>query len=76
MLSRAGNFVSSLIRKNLYPYGITPQFLHPLSADLLLDEFPKTAKRTKTVCTIGYFALKLDPEQNTPTTLSNLSMRG
>lgn len=35
-------------------YGITPQFMHPLDADLLLDEAPKSTKRTKTVCTIGY----------------------
>ena len=37
MLSKAGNFVSSLLRKNMYAYGITPQFLHPLSAEMLLD---------------------------------------
>lgn len=54
MMLRASKIVSSILRPNVYSYGITPQFMHPLTAELLLDEFPKTTKRTKTVCTIGY----------------------
>jgi hypothetical protein len=37
-----------------YSYGITPQMMHDLSADFLLDESTRTRKRTKTICTIGY----------------------
>ena len=51
---RASKIVGNLLNKSLYSYGITPQFMHPLNAELLLDEFTKTTKRTKTVCTIGY----------------------
>jgi hypothetical protein len=37
-----------------YHYGMTPQMMHDLSAEFLLDEAPRTKKRTKTICTIGY----------------------
>lgn len=53
MILRATKIFTNILRNNAYNYGITPQFMHPLTAELLLDEFPKTAKRTKTVCTIG-----------------------
>ena len=56
---RASKIVGNLLNKSLYSYGITPQFMHPLNAELLLDEFTKTTKRTKTVCTIGYLFLHL-----------------
>ena len=31
----------------------TPQYVHSLTPDFLLNEDPKPRKRTKTVCTIG-----------------------
>ncbi len=37
-----------------FAYGTTPQMMHDLSAAFLLDESPRTRKRTKTICTIGY----------------------
>ena len=37
MFSKIGRCVSFLLHKNVQNYGITPQFLHPLSAELLLD---------------------------------------
>ena len=54
MLSRLIGSSKSLWTQLHQSYGITPQFMHPLDADLLLDESPKSTKRTKTVCTIGY----------------------
>ena len=53
MLLKASRAVGSLLFRNAQPYGITPQVMHNLSAELLLDTFPKSIKRTKTVCTIG-----------------------
>jgi hypothetical protein len=52
--------------KNCYFYGITPQFMHPLDSGLLLDESPKTTKRTKTVCTIGYNLILFSPNTEHP----------
>ncbi len=61
MISKiAKNFFNSNCR---FAYGNTPQMMHDLSADFLLDESPKTRKRTKTICTIGYpLTIKLDPK--------------
>ncbi len=55
MLLRGSSILSKFLTKNVFGYGITPQFMHPLTAELLMDEFPKTTKRTKTVSTIGYY---------------------
>lgn len=41
-------------------YGTTPQMMHDLSADFLLDESARTRKRTKTICTIGYMIFNID----------------
>lgn len=72
---RAGKIVNSFLNKNIYRYGITPQFMHPLSAELLLDQFTKTTKRTKTVCTIGYISRHSDPKHKSLKTPANLSMK-
>jgi hypothetical protein len=37
MLSKIAVVSSSLLKKASQFYGITPQFMHPLDADLLLD---------------------------------------
>lgn len=66
MLLKASKVVSNLLNKNVQNYGITPQVISNVSASSLLDVFPKTLKRTKTVCTIGYLIFHLDPKQNTP----------
>jgi membrane glycosyltransferase len=37
MLLRASRIFNNLLGKNVACYGITPQFMHPLTAELLLD---------------------------------------
>jgi hypothetical protein len=64
-----------LLQVPLAHYGITPQFMHPLDAELLLDESPKSAKRTKTICTIGYPRPHTAPGRSTPTTQACWSTR-
>lgn len=66
MLSKLGTTLNRFLQVPLANYGITPQFMHPLDAELLLEESPKATKRTKTVCTIGFLSLHLDPKHNTP----------
>lgn len=34
---RASRVFNNLLRKGTAQYGITPQFMHPLTAELLLD---------------------------------------
>ena len=52
MISKIGKtFLSCCSR---FQYGTTPQMMHDLSAAFLLDQSPRTRKRTKTICTIGY----------------------
>lgn len=63
---RASRLFNNLLTKNAASYGITPQFMHPLTAELLLDEFPKTTKRTKTICTIGYSSHYVDLTPKAP----------
>jgi hypothetical protein len=53
MLSKLGTTLKRLLQVPQANYGITPQFMHALDPELLLDESPKATKRTKTVCTIG-----------------------
>jgi hypothetical protein len=53
MLSKLGASIKRLLQVPLACYGITPQFMHSLDSELLLDDSPKATKRTKTVCTIG-----------------------
>lgn len=69
MLSKVSSFCRSLMQRSLHCYGITPQFMHPLDAELLLDESPKSTKRTKTVCTIGYLSTHTDQKLSHQTML-------
>lgn len=51
------------IFKPVFNFSKTP-FSRSLTADLLLDENIKPRKRTKTVCTIGYFFHYIDQKVN------------
>ena len=64
-----------MLLKNSFPYGITPQFLHPLNAEVILDEFPKSTKRTKTIATIGYSGSDSGQTQRSLRQLASSSMR-
>lgn len=75
MLLKRCLFSSQLLTRSLHHYGITPQFMHPLTAEVLLDDLPRTAKRTKSVCTIGYCFNYSVPKLNIPITPSNSSIR-
>ncbi len=59
MISKVAKQLLSAPRFN---YGTTPQMMHDLSAAFLLDQSPRTRKRTKTICTIGYLFAYPDPK--------------
>lgn len=54
----------------------TPHFIHSMSASYLLNEDPKPGKRTKTVCTIGYFLYNLRPKTESPENAGKLIDEG
>ena len=66
MLKQLAWAPKSLLLRSARNYGITPQFLHPLDAQVLLDEFPKSTKRTKTIATIGYLSIDSDLNLKNP----------
>lgn len=63
MISKISKHLFNLPSK--FYYGTTPQMMHDLSAAFLLDESRRTRKRTKTICTIGYFSVVIKTQDLT-----------
>ena len=75
MLLKACRNLGKMLNTSKQGYTVTPQLMKPLSAEFLLDHSEKTTKRTKSICTIGYFSQHKDLKLNNQKTQENLSIR-